>query len=107
MKAAKIVLVLLVISALIGVVRSGRGLGHIGRVLPFCSGGEPGLYDFGALAVIAIALWGIARMYRAGKDTDDEPEPSSDAEEVEVDSGEDVSSDSADEDQNDDANSTP
>ena len=98
MKAAKIILVLLVISALIGVVRSGRGLGHIGRALPFCSGGEPGLYDFAALAVVAIALWGIARMYRAGKDADDEPEPSSDVEEVEVDS---------EEDHNDDADSTP
>jgi hypothetical protein len=106
-KAAKVILVLLVISALIGVVRSGRGLGHIGRVLPFCSGGEPGLYDFGALAIIAIALWGIVRMYRAGIDADEEPEPSSDAEEVEVDSDEDFAGDSADEDQNDDTDTTP
>jgi len=106
MKAAKIILVLLVIAALIGVVRSGRDLGHIGRVLPFCSGGKPGFYDFAALAVVAIALWGIARMYRAGKDTDQEPEASSDVEEVEADSDEDFASDSADEDQNDDADST-
>jgi len=106
-KAAKIILVLLVIAVLIGVVRSGRDLGHIGRVLPFCSGGEPGLYDFAALAVVAIALWGIARMYRAGKDADDKPEPPSGAEEVEVDSDEDVAGDSADEEQSDDADSTP
>ena len=105
MKAAKIILVLLVISALIGFVRSGRDLGHIGRVLPFCSGGAPGLYDFAALAVVAIALWGIARMYRAGKDADDEPEPSSDAEDAEVDSDEDGAGDSTDEDQSDDADS--
>lgn len=78
MKAAKIILVILVISALIGWVRGGHGPEHIARSLPFCGGHKPGLYDIGGLAVIGLLLWGLARLRNTGKPDESEeetPEP--------------------------------
>ena len=58
-----ITLVLILLVAIMVWVRSGDGF-HIARVLPFCGGHEPGLYDVAALGVILILLLGLKQLYR-------------------------------------------
>jgi len=74
MKAAKIILVILVISALIGWVRGGHGPEHIAKTLPFCGGHRPGLYDLGGLAMLGLCLWGLARLRNARQADETEEE---------------------------------
>jgi len=66
MRAAKITLVLILVLALMIWVRSsGHDLGHIAKVLPFCSGDPPGFYDFGALILIVMCFFALRRLKQA------------------------------------------
>jgi hypothetical protein len=68
MRLAKITLVLIAIAALINWVRAGHDFGHIARCLPFCGGHRPGFCDVGALALLGLAAWGLARLNRPSKE---------------------------------------
>ena len=70
MKAAKIVVVILLVGGLICWARHGHEVGHIARSLPFCGGHKPGLYDLGGLALLGLALWGLSRLRNATKSGD-------------------------------------
>ena len=61
MKAFKITMILLVILLLIHWVRGGEDF-HIAKVLPFCGGAKPGLYDIGAVALVLLCIWGLSRL---------------------------------------------
>jgi len=66
MRAAKLTILLLLILALMVWVRSsGQDLGHLAKILPFCSGNPPGWYDFGALILIAMCFFGLRKLKRA------------------------------------------
>ena len=81
MKAAKIVLVLLVTMGLVVFVRGGRDF-SLAKALPFCGGHKPGFYDFGALALLALAAWGLTRLHRPSRAEDPTPsdtEPEADS----------------------------
>ena len=107
MKSAKLVLVLLVTMGLIVFVRGGRDF-SLPKALPFCGGHKPGFYDFGALCLIVLMLWGLGRLRRTG----DEPaekqevvevqEADSDADDTPEEHGQD-----ADEDQEQDPRQSP
>ena len=62
MKAAKITVVIVVISSAILWCRSSWDFGHIARSLPFSGGHQPGIYDIGALAILVLLLWGFSRL---------------------------------------------
>jgi len=65
-KAAKVTIVLLLILTLMIWVRSsGQDLGHIAKIIPFCSGNPPGLYDFASLILIAMCFFGLRRLKQA------------------------------------------
>jgi hypothetical protein len=83
MKAAKVILVVLVVGALIGWVRQENSVGHIVRCLPFCGGHKPAIYDFGGLVLLGLVLWGLSRLKNAGKGgTADEDSASEAAHEI-------------------------
>jgi len=67
LKTIKIVLVVLVVALLINFVRGGDH-SHITEALPFCSGGEPSFYDFGATAMLVLLFWGLRRLKRLDRD---------------------------------------
>ena len=67
MKTIAITLIIVFVSAVILFVRGGADF-PIVRVLPFLGGHEPGLYDVGALVILAILALGIRRMYRQDDD---------------------------------------
>ena len=62
MKAAKIAVVIVVISCLIAWCRSSFDFGHIARSLPFSGGHRPGIYDVGAVVILLLLLWGLSRL---------------------------------------------
>ena len=62
MKAAKIAIVIVIISSAILWCRSSWDFGHIARSLPFSGGHRPGIYDIGALAILVLLLWGFSRL---------------------------------------------
>ncbi|MGB2966839.1 MAG: hypothetical protein WBD14_05435 [Phycisphaerae bacterium] len=62
MNAAKITLVLLVVLGLMIWVRSGQDLGHLAKIIPFCSGNPPSLYDFGAIVLILMCIFALRRL---------------------------------------------
>lgn len=68
MKAAKVTLILLTAAAAVIFVKAGRTV-DLRRTLPFCDGEPPNKYHLGALAMLLIWLWGMARLRR--KDDDD------------------------------------
>jgi len=63
MREAKMVLVVILISALIIAVR-GDFKGHLLHTFPFLGGQPPGMYDAAGIAMLLIALWGLARLNR-------------------------------------------
>ncbi|HUX00691.1 MAG TPA: hypothetical protein VMY35_06895 [Phycisphaerae bacterium] len=66
MKAAKLTILLLLILALMVWVRSsGQDLGHLAKILPFCSGNPPSLYDFGALILIVMCFFALRHLKQA------------------------------------------
>ena len=65
MKAAKLTILLLVTLALIIWVRGGQDLGHLAKIIPFCSGNPPSLFDFGALALIVMCILALRRLKHA------------------------------------------
>ena len=67
MKAAMVVLILIVTMGLIVFVRGGRDFSLV-KAIPFCGGHKPGLYDFGAIALFTLMLWGLGRLKRSGQD---------------------------------------
>ena len=67
MRAAKITLVILIVLGLMIWIRGGTDLGHIARIIPFCGGFEPSLYDAAAILLIILAVLGLRRL----KQTDD------------------------------------
>ena len=66
-KLIKIVIIVIVICSLINFVRAGDGF-PIARVLPFLGGYRPGIYDAGACVLLFIAMWGLGRLRRQGRD---------------------------------------
>lgn len=72
MKAAKIILVVLGIAALINFIRAGAHF-SLPRVLPFAGGFPPSFYDVAAIALILLLFWGLARLQRRkdGSNTDE------------------------------------
>ncbi len=67
MKAAKIAVVIVVISSLVVWCRSSFDFGHIARSLPFSGGHRPGIYDVSAVAVLLLLLWGFSRLKRGAR----------------------------------------
>jgi hypothetical protein len=67
MKAAKLVLILIVTMGLILFVRGGRDFNLV-KSLPFCGGHKPGFYDFGAIALVVLMLWGLGRLKQSGQE---------------------------------------
>ncbi len=63
MREAKIVLVIILIAVLINAVR-GDFEYHLLHTFPFLGGQTPGIWDAAGIAMIVIALWGLARLNR-------------------------------------------
>jgi hypothetical protein len=63
MKTVKITLILLTAAAVIIFMKAGRAV-DLRRALPFCDGEPPNEYHYGALALLLIWLWGMARLRR-------------------------------------------
>jgi len=68
MRAAKIAIILLVILTLMIWVRSGQDLGHLAKIVPFCSGNPPSLYDFAALALVLMCFLALCCLKHAHED---------------------------------------
>ena len=78
MKAAKIVVVCIVIFALIRFVSEDihLSLSAIPRLLPFCSGKPVNfLYEVSAIALLLLAIWGISRLAGISEESDKSDEP--------------------------------
>ena len=63
MRESKIVLIVILIVVLLNAVR-GDFRYHILHTFPFLGGQPPGMYDAAGVAMILIALWGLARLNR-------------------------------------------
>lgn len=61
MKVAWVVLILVLLASVACWVRGGADF-NIVSALPFLGGRPPGIADIGALALLAITGWGIARL---------------------------------------------
>ena len=59
MKSLKICFVILVGAVIINFIRHGEGF-PISRTLPFCGGDPLSIYDFAALILLIMLIWGIA-----------------------------------------------
>ncbi len=70
MRAAKIAVVIVVISSLVVWCRSSFDFGHIARSLPFGGGHRPGIFDVGAVMMLLLGLWGLSRL-RGGRERGD------------------------------------
>ena len=73
MKAATILIIVIVALAVIGWIMQDTDF-HIAESLPFCSGEKPNFYDIGALALLTLLVWGLARLAKRRRDDDDEDE---------------------------------
>jgi len=81
MRAAKLTIILILILALMIWVRSsGRDLGHLAKIIPFCSGNPPSLYDFGALALVILCIAALRRLKHAQTADTQTPDSSHDSE---------------------------
>lgn len=69
MKLTKIVVVVLLISAVMLWIRNGD-MASILESLPLVGGHRPGLYDVGAFVMFMIVLWGIGRVARRQRNAD-------------------------------------
>ena len=69
MKAASIVIVIVLALALIRWVLGGEIDIHLARLLPFIGGHSVGIYDVGALVVVGITIIGLLRLWRASDDS--------------------------------------
>jgi len=67
MKAMKITLILLGTAAVIHFIKADNAI-DIRRALPFLDGEVPNAYHIGALAIILLFLWGLARLGRHDDD---------------------------------------
>ncbi len=75
MRAVVVVLIVIFASTLINWIRAGSSL-PIVRSLPFCGGRKPGTYEVGAILMILLFLWGLARLRRGrGETVETEPPP--------------------------------
>ena len=63
MKAASVVLIVVLIACFISFLRAGAGF-PIVRCLPFCGGHRPGGYDAAAFALLLMIPWGLGRLRR-------------------------------------------
>ena len=70
MKAAKIILIVLFLSALICFVRGDLTF-PIVQTLPFMGGPRPGKYEVAAVILVILLLWGLARVKRLHNDSED------------------------------------
>ena len=68
-KTAKITFIIILAAALIVFLREGRTF-HIAKILPFCGGFKPSMYDAAAIALLLLMLWGLGRLKR--RDTSDD-----------------------------------
>ena len=82
MKCFKVILVLIICFALINFVRDGSDFA-LPRILPWCSGYRPGIYDLAAVVLLILLAWGISRLRRFGSDKSDTPSSIFDSEEYE------------------------
>ncbi len=73
MKAGSIILVLIGAMGIIIFIRGGRDF-SLPQVLPFCGGHRPGFYDFGAVCLLALMLWGLGRLRGTGRQPPEEHE---------------------------------
>ena len=69
MKAALIVIVIILTLALMRWVLGDEADIHPARLLPFIGGHSVGMYDVGALVVVGITVVGLLRLWRAGDDS--------------------------------------
>jgi len=83
MRAAKLTLLLILILALMIWVRSGQDLGHLAKIIPFCSGNPPSLFDFGALALVIMCIATLRRLKHAQAADTQTPDSSQDADDSE------------------------
>ena len=66
MRTVAVVAIVVLAACAVNWLRAGAGAFHIAEVLPFCSGGEPSVYDAASVVLILTALWGLARLLRRG-----------------------------------------
>ncbi len=64
MRSAFTTIIIIAFGAVILWIASDAQIGHLAEILPFISGREVGLYDWAGVAVLAITVWGIARLLR-------------------------------------------
>ena len=70
MKFFKVFLTLIICCAIINFVRSGSDFA-LPRILPWCSGYRPGIYDLAAVVLLIELIWGISRLRRFSSDKSD------------------------------------
>ena len=69
MKVIWTVLIVVLIAGLMCWVRGGADFSFV-RALPFLGGHPPGVFDFGAICLCVITVWGLARL-RRNRDDDE------------------------------------
>jgi len=69
MKAAAVVLTVVLAACLINWVRSGASF-HVVQALPLCGGYTPSLYDAATVAMLLLIPWGLGRLSSNGEDKD-------------------------------------
>lgn len=83
MKCFKVILVLIICFALINFVRGDFSDFPLPRILPWCSGYRPGIYDIAAVVLIIELIWGIHRLKRPKREDSDTSSGIFDSEEYE------------------------
>lgn len=62
-------LIVILVCSLVNFIRGGADF-HIAKVLPFCSGRPVSLYDWAAVAMFIITVWGLNRLRRQEGDSE-------------------------------------
>ena len=65
-----VIIVLLLTACMINWVRQGDAF-HIVKVLPFCSGRMPGIYDVAGILLIVIVISGLRRLFSSAESDED------------------------------------
>ena len=66
-RTVALVLAVLLIAGIANWVRQGDTF-HIAKVLPFCSGRPPGIYDLAGIVIIVLLIRGLRRLRSSAED---------------------------------------
>ena len=71
MKAFKVAMIVLLTAIALNFVRGSEDF-PLPHILPLSGGFRPGIYDLGAVGMVLLCLWGLARVSRLGGPRDED-----------------------------------